>query len=157
MVMSGNETHRVFFGQGTRAAGAREVPDALAVVDRVKVLTAIPRRQARPAIRTSEQALRKSAENILHGGRTSRRCSAKMLNAVVSPAGAIDVDCKDLTSRYANDVIASCAFGLKVDSHSDQNNQFFEMGKTASTFKFKQMLMLFAMAACPGIAKVKAP
>ncbi|CAH2269487.1 jg27298 [Pararge aegeria aegeria] len=70
-----------------------------------------------------------------------------------SKHGAIDVDCKDLTSRYANDVIASCAFGLKVDSHTDENNQFFEMGKTAATFKFKQMLMLFAMSACPSLVK----
>ncbi|XP_034830601.1 cytochrome P450 9e2-like [Maniola hyperantus] len=70
-----------------------------------------------------------------------------------SEHGAIDVDCKDLTARYANDVIASCAFGLKVDSHSDENNQFFEMGKTAATFKFKQLLMLFAMATFPSITK----
>ncbi|XP_039753921.1 uncharacterized protein LOC120629162 [Pararge aegeria] len=70
-----------------------------------------------------------------------------------SKHGAIDVDCKDLTSRYANDVIASCAFGLKVDSHTDENNQFFEMGKTAATFKFKQMLMFFAMSACPSLVK----
>ncbi|XP_052740446.1 cytochrome P450 9e2 [Bicyclus anynana] len=70
-----------------------------------------------------------------------------------SEHGAIEVDCKDLTARYANDVIASCAFGLKVDSHTDENNQFFEMGKTAATFKFKQMLMFFAMSACPSLAK----
>ncbi|XP_039754300.1 uncharacterized protein LOC120629425 [Pararge aegeria] len=69
-----------------------------------------------------------------------------------SPTGSIDVDCKDLTSRYANDVIASCAFGLKVDSHTDKNNKFFEMGKNASTFKLKQMLLFFAVSACPALA-----
>ncbi|CAH0723078.1 unnamed protein product, partial [Brenthis ino] len=70
-----------------------------------------------------------------------------------SKTGYIDVDCKDLTSRYANDVIASCAFGLKVDSHTDENNQFYEMGKTASTFKFRQMLLFFALAAFPALVK----
>ncbi|CAH2269490.1 jg27299 [Pararge aegeria aegeria] len=69
-----------------------------------------------------------------------------------SPTGSIDVDCKDLTSRYANDVIASCAFGLKVDSHTDENNKFFEMGKNALTFKLKQMIIFFAVSACPALA-----
>ncbi|XP_052740407.1 uncharacterized protein LOC112053802 [Bicyclus anynana] len=69
-----------------------------------------------------------------------------------SPTGSLDIDCKDLTSRYANDVIASCAFGLKVDSHTDQNNKFFEMGKNASTFKLKQMMLFFAVSICPAIA-----
>ncbi|CAH0723081.1 unnamed protein product, partial [Brenthis ino] len=71
-----------------------------------------------------------------------------------SKTGYIDVDCKDLTSRYANDVIASCAFGLKVDSHSDENNQFYEMGKTAATFKFRQMLLFFALSAFPSLARI---
>lgn len=69
-------------------------------------------------------------------------------------AGYLDVDCKDLTARYANDVIASCAFGLKVDSHTDEENQFYEMGKLASTFKFRQMLLFFMLSACPALAKV---
>lgn len=35
---------------------------------------------------------------------------------------------KDFYSRYANDVIASCAFGLKINSHVDRNNQFYTTG-----------------------------
>ncbi|CAH0397698.1 unnamed protein product [Chilo suppressalis] len=65
----------------------------------------------------------------------------------------IDVDCKDLTTRFANDVIASCAFGLKVDSLVEENNDFYEKGKEASTFNFRQLLMFFAMANFPKITK----
>ncbi|XP_068631672.1 cytochrome P450 9e2-like [Battus philenor] len=71
-----------------------------------------------------------------------------------SKNGYIDIDCKDLTTRYANDVIASCAFGLKVDSHSDQNNMFYQMGKVASTFNYKQLLKFFALTSWPNISKV---
>ncbi|XP_041978536.1 uncharacterized protein LOC121732648 [Aricia agestis] len=71
-----------------------------------------------------------------------------------SGTGSIEVDCKDLTARFSNDVIATCAFGLKVDSHMDKDNKFFEMGKTAATFKFKQMIMFLINAACPGIGKI---
>lgn len=70
-----------------------------------------------------------------------------------SDNGAIELDCKDLTTRYSNDVIASCAFGLKVDSYTDEENKFYEMGKTASTFKFKQMVLFFALSAFPSLAK----
>ncbi|CAH0723083.1 unnamed protein product, partial [Brenthis ino] len=65
----------------------------------------------------------------------------------------IEVDCKDLTRRYANDVIASCAFGIKVDSHSDENNEFYEMGKAASNFTFKQILLAFLGSSFPRIIK----
>ncbi|XP_026488120.2 cytochrome P450 9e2-like [Vanessa tameamea] len=70
-----------------------------------------------------------------------------------SPTGSIDVDCKDLTTRYSNDVIASCAFGLKVDSYTEEENKFYEMGKNASTFKLRQMLLFFASSAFPVLAK----
>ncbi|VVC90083.1 unnamed protein product [Leptidea sinapis] len=48
---------------------------------------------------------------------------------------------------------ASCAFGLKVDSHLDANNTFYEQGKTASSFKMRQLLMFFAYSAFPSIVK----
>lgn len=38
---------------------------------------------------------------------------------------------KELFSRYTSDVIASCAFGLKVDSHHNRTNEFFMMGRTS--------------------------
>ena len=66
----------------------------------------------------------------------------------------LDVDCKDLTTRYANDVIASCAYGLKVNSHTDKDNQFFEMGKTATNFDFRQMIVFFLMINAPVLLKV---
>ncbi|XP_068631949.1 uncharacterized protein [Battus philenor] len=71
-----------------------------------------------------------------------------------SEAGYIDVDCRDMTTRYANDVIASCAFGLKVDSHSDQNNMFYQMGKVASTFGFAQLLKIIILSSWPTVSKI---
>nr|QZP43538.1 cytochrome P450 monooxygenase CYP9A199 [Ephestia elutella] len=59
-----------------------------------------------------------------------------------SGVGYTDVEGKDLATRYANDVIASCAFGLKVNSLVDQDNEFYKMGKEATTFKFKQLLKI---------------
>ncbi|XP_026318081.1 cytochrome P450 9e2-like [Hyposmocoma kahamanoa] len=66
----------------------------------------------------------------------------------------VDVDVKDLTTRYANDVIASCAFGLKANSHTDENNQFYAMGKVAATFSFRQILMFFVSTSFPMFTKI---
>ncbi|KAJ8729802.1 hypothetical protein PYW07_016840 [Mythimna separata] len=70
-----------------------------------------------------------------------------------SKSGYIDIDCKDLTTRYANDVIASCAFGLKVDSHNDVDNEFYAMGKLSSTFNFRQVLIFFIISNAPKVAQ----
>ncbi|XP_026332430.1 cytochrome P450 9e2-like, partial [Hyposmocoma kahamanoa] len=66
----------------------------------------------------------------------------------------LDIDVKDLTTRYANDVIASCAFGLKVNSHMEKNNQFYEMGKSILSFNIRQKLVVLVLLLCPKIAKI---
>nr|QZP43536.1 cytochrome P450 monooxygenase CYP9A197 [Ephestia elutella] len=66
-----------------------------------------------------------------------------------SGVGYTDLEGKDLMTRYANDVIASCAFGLKVNSHAEQDNEFYTQGRQASTFNFKQILKFFAFNVAP--------
>ncbi|KAJ2939829.1 hypothetical protein O0L34_g18023 [Tuta absoluta] len=61
----------------------------------------------------------------------------------------LDLETKDLMTRYACDVIASCAFGLKVDSHSNRKNDFYTQGLNASTFKFKQLMLFFISTSFP--------
>lgn len=56
----------------------------------------------------------------------------------------INIEMKDLFSRYATDVIASCAFGLKVSSFDDPENEFLESGKKMMDFTgFRQILKIF--------------
>ncbi|XP_058462575.1 cytochrome P450 9e2-like [Malaya genurostris] len=59
---------------------------------------------------------------------------------------------KDVFSRFGNDVIASCAFGMKIDSFRNRENQFFCHGK--DMFKFntvKAMLRTFGFRFIPTI------
>nr|ALJ30298.1 cytochrome P450 monooxygenase CYP9A [Mamestra brassicae] len=63
--------------------------------------------------------------------------------------GYIDVECKDLTTRYTNDVIASCAFGLKVDSHNEKDNEFYAIGKQSTSFNLRQMMKFFVLISIP--------
>lgn len=50
--------------------------------------------------------------------------AAKLLTQK-STAGPLDLEMKDFFSRFTNDIIATCAFGLKVSSIAEPNNDFF--------------------------------
>ncbi|KPJ12394.1 Cytochrome P450 9e2 [Papilio machaon] len=83
----------------------------------------------------------------------------KMINSLKmkienSGKNIIDIDCKELSSRYANDVIATCAFGLNIDSHAEENNTFYKKGKEAVAFNFKQLLKFFAVTFWPKVSKL---
>ena len=45
-----------------------------------------------------------------------------------------DINMKDVCSKYTTDVIATCAFGIKVNSMKDPTNKFYVYGKEASNF-----------------------
>lgn len=45
-----------------------------------------------------------------------------------------ELELKDFLSRYANDVIATTAFGVQINSNKDKENEFFKMGEDISTF-----------------------
>lgn len=47
---------------------------------------------------------------------------------------SIEIEMKDTFTRFANDVIASTAFGINTDSLNEPNNEFFLMGKEATNF-----------------------
>lgn len=70
------------------------------------------------------------------------------------PSGQyIDVNTKDLTTRYANDVIASCAFGLKLESQS-VDSSFYVKAKDAVTFGASRLMKIFFFRCFPLIAEV---
>ncbi|KAL1488807.1 hypothetical protein ABEB36_014603 [Hypothenemus hampei] len=47
----------------------------------------------------------------------------------------MELDMNDLVNRFANDVIASAAFGLKVNSSREKENRFYLMGKQLTNFR----------------------
>ncbi|XP_065169101.1 cytochrome P450 9e2-like [Atheta coriaria] len=71
----------------------------------------------------------------------------------------IELELKDSFTRFANDVIANCAFGVKVDSLKEPENEFYMKGKAATNFSgfVKQMKFLLSMmspklSACLGLS-----
>lgn len=65
------------------------------------------------------------------------------------------MEMKDVFSRFANDVIASTAFGVKCDSFREKKNEFYLMGKEATDFSsLQKSLKLFICFMLPKAIKV---
>nr|QZM07460.1 cytochrome P450 monooxygenase CYP9EK5 [Lasioderma serricorne] len=66
----------------------------------------------------------------------------------------IDVEVRDVVTKYTNDVIASASFGLKCDTLENPNNEFYEMGQKLTTKSFILMLKFFIIGCIPDITKL---
>jgi len=65
------------------------------------------------------------------------------------------VEMRDLFTRYANDVIATAAFGIVCDSLNNPKNEFYEMGKDVTNFGGVRALIIFGYAFSPKLMKVR--
>ncbi|KAL5280672.1 hypothetical protein ACFFRR_004594 [Megaselia abdita] len=65
-----------------------------------------------------------------------------------------DVNLKDFCSRFANDVIASTAFGFQIDSMKDRNNEFFKMGQEVTTFNTWDVIKFFLLGSFNKMSKL---
>ncbi|XP_011705775.1 PREDICTED: cytochrome P450 9e2-like, partial [Wasmannia auropunctata] len=64
------------------------------------------------------------------------KCAENFTNFVATQSGEIGktYDIKDLLCRYANDTVATCAFGIDLDSFKYPKNEFFLLGRKALNF-----------------------
>ncbi|GBP26435.1 Cytochrome P450 9e2 [Eumeta japonica] len=68
--------------------------------------------------------------------------------------GYLDLDTRDMFSRYTNDVIATCAFGLQVDSVAEKENEFYKMGEKLTTLRIIQFLQIIFNVLFPFFNKI---
>lgn len=64
-------------------------------------------------------------------------CGEEMIQTLLKQAeetGSVDCEAKELFSKYTNDVIATAAFGFKINSFENPKNDFFVLGKLLVDF-----------------------
>uniref|UniRef100_A0AAG5DMS8 Cytochrome P450 n=1 Tax=Anopheles atroparvus TaxID=41427 RepID=A0AAG5DMS8_ANOAO len=62
-------------------------------------------------------------------------CSERMVQHYRTEAnGRQEYELRDVFIRFTNDAIASCAFGVQIDSFRDEQNVFFRYGKEITNF-----------------------
>lgn len=75
-------------------------------------------------------------------------CGDEMAQTILNKAknnGRVDCEMKDVFSKYTNDVISSAAFGYKINSFEDENNEFYLSGKTFSQLSAPKQAFKLAM------------
>ncbi|KYN13664.1 Cytochrome P450 9e2, partial [Trachymyrmex cornetzi] len=77
---------------------------------------------------------------------------AKFLSTL--PTDKCDMNMKDTFSKYTNDVIATCAFGIKVDSMKDPTNKFYIYGKEATNFMQDHFIKFIFLRTCPSLGRI---
>ncbi|XP_024883454.1 cytochrome P450 9e2-like [Temnothorax curvispinosus] len=70
------------------------------------------------------------------------------------PADKNVIEMKNCFTRYTNDVIATCAFGVRVDSMKNPNNEFYIYGKEATTFNTLRNIKFYFIRGMPGVTKM---
>ncbi|XP_011175441.1 cytochrome P450 9e2 [Solenopsis invicta] len=75
------------------------------------------------------------------------QCAENFTNFVTAESGKSGktYDMKDLLCRYANDTVATCAFGISVDSFKHPKNEFYMLGRKAMNFGGPWLTFAFFM------------
>ena len=64
------------------------------------------------------------------------------------------MEMKDIFTRYSNDVIASCAFGIDVDSMRNPENEFYMFGKKATNFGMFALIKILMYQHMPSLIRL---
>lgn len=66
-----------------------------------------------------------------------------------------ELEMKDAFTKFGNDIIASVAFGIQINSLKEEKNQFYLMGKEATDFSgLWKTLKFFGYNVCPKLYEV---
>lgn len=66
----------------------------------------------------------------------------------------VELELKEFFTRYTNDVIATAAFGIKVNSFVDEQNEFFTLGQRISQFSLWGGIKVLLYILLPRLMKV---
>ena len=84
------------------------------------------------------------------------KCSRDFVQYFIDhPNEAKFIETKDAFTRYTNDVIATTAFGISINSMRNRDNEFYRRGKDATSFlSIFRMIKFLGFRACPKIMKL---
>ncbi|KAL0110547.1 hypothetical protein PUN28_013859 [Cardiocondyla obscurior] len=70
------------------------------------------------------------------------------------PPGQRTLHMKDIFTRYTNDVIATCAFGINVDSMREPDNEFYVNGREATSVNVATFTRFYIAKILPWLARL---
>ncbi|KYN29649.1 PREDICTED: cytochrome P450 9e2-like [Trachymyrmex cornetzi] len=76
----------------------------------------------------------------------------KFLSTLSADKG--DINMRDVCSKYTTDVIATCAFGIQLNSMKDPTNKFHIYGKEANNFTVLRGIKFFFLGTFPRLGRI---
>lgn len=71
------------------------------------------------------------------------------------PGEGFELELKEVCNRLSNDLIATTAFGLKINSYKSPENEFFKIGQALVSLRGKPLYRFLLSAALPKIYRVR--
>ncbi|KAF5288525.1 hypothetical protein FQA39_LY15393 [Lamprigera yunnana] len=81
-------------------------------------------------------------------------CTAQYINYFKNENDEVVIELKDTFTRFANDIIATCAFGIQCNSLKHRDNEFYIMCKDAANFSGIRSLKMFGYEFSPTLMKL---
>lgn len=69
-------------------------------------------------------------------------------------SGTFHAEMESIFKGYTNDVFATCAFGVNIDSLKNPNNEFYNKAAKAVAFRGLNLVKFLLCNLCPGVMKV---
>ncbi|KAF5285373.1 hypothetical protein FQR65_LT13263 [Abscondita terminalis] len=82
-----------------------------------------------------------------------KECSQQFSKYFSNKGDLVEVELKDSFARFANDVIATTAFGVTCDSLSNPENEFYVLAKELNNFTGFRRIMILLYFFAPKLAK----
>ncbi|KAK4875965.1 hypothetical protein RN001_012387 [Aquatica leii] len=83
-----------------------------------------------------------------------QECSNQFIHHFKKQNKTVSIDVKDVVTRFANDIIGTCAFGINCDSLENPENEFYLMGKEATDVSGFKILKFFGYGISPFLTKL---
>ncbi|XP_037909969.1 probable cytochrome P450 9f2 [Hermetia illucens] len=80
--------------------------------------------------------------------------ASKYLRTQADSKGPIEMDLMDFFTRFTNDVIAICAFGVEINSLTEKDNHFYNMSRKATNFTGLTALKFFLFSNFPRLMRL---
>ncbi|XP_052864367.1 probable cytochrome P450 9f2 [Anopheles cruzii] len=89
-------------------------------------------------------------------GLVTAYCEAAVqtIRAETGTDGRSDLEMKELFRRFGNDILATCAFGIEINSFRDRTNAFYTLGKELTNLDGWQGIKFLAFSSFPRLMRL---
>ena len=79
--------------------------------------------------------------------------AVRTIRSELGADGTAELEMKELFRRFGNDIVATCAFGIEINSFRDRANAFFTLGKELTNLDGVQGLKFLAFSSFPRVMR----